>query len=97
MGGAPAQRPWTGDRGTKKTPNVGEHTLFSIMTTEPDALVASVHEQAMPVVLMTPEDVDRWLTSCSIEDALAMQAPAPTTPRRRPMMGPLVKLEKKAA
>ena len=28
-------RPWAGDRGTKQAPNVGEHVLFSIMTTEP--------------------------------------------------------------
>jgi putative SOS response-associated peptidase YedK len=48
-------RPWTGDRGTKKTPNVGEHTLFSIMTTEPNGLVEPIHEQAMPVLLMTSE------------------------------------------
>jgi putative SOS response-associated peptidase YedK len=87
-------RPWTGDRGTKKTPNTGDHTLFSIMTTEPNALVASVHEQAMPVVLMTPEDVDRWLTGGALEDALAMQAPASDDAL---VMGPPVKLEKKAA
>jgi putative SOS response-associated peptidase YedK len=87
-------RPWTGDRGTKKTPNVGDHTLFSIMTSEPNALVASVHEQAMPVVLMTPQDVDRWLKGSSVEDALAMQSPAPDNAL---VMGPPVKLEKKAA
>jgi putative SOS response-associated peptidase YedK len=27
-------RLWTGDRGTKKAPNIGDHRLFSIMTTE---------------------------------------------------------------
>jgi putative SOS response-associated peptidase YedK len=59
-------RPWTGDRGTKKAPNVGNHTLFSITTTEPNGVVQPVHEQAMPVLLMTPADVGRWLTGSSL-------------------------------
>jgi len=46
------------------------------------------------VVPMTPEDVDRWLTGNSVEDALAMQSPAPDDAL---VMGPPVKLEKKAA
>jgi putative SOS response-associated peptidase YedK len=70
-------RPWTGDRGTKKVPNVGNHTLFSIMTTQPNAVVAPVHERAMPVMLMTPEDVARWLGGGSALDATEMQKPAP--------------------
>ena len=69
-------RPWTGDRGTKKAPNVGEHALFSIMTTEPNAVVEPVHEEAMPVMLMTAQDVDRWLKGTSFENALMMQKPA---------------------
>ena len=63
-------RPWTGDRGTKKAPNIGDHTLFSIMTTEPNGVVEPVHEKAMPVMLMTPEDVEQWLQGGSVEDAL---------------------------
>ena len=69
-------RPWTGDRGTKKAPNVGDHTLFSIMTTEPNRVVQPIHEQAMPVILMTAKDIDRWLKGSSVQDALAMQKPA---------------------
>jgi putative SOS response-associated peptidase YedK len=42
-------------------PNIGDHTLFSIMTTEPNAIVEPIHEKAMPVMLMTPEDVEQWL------------------------------------
>jgi len=87
-------RPWTGDRGTKKTAKIGDHTLFSIMTTEPNAAVEPVHDQAMPVLLMTAEDVDRWLTGKSVEDALAMQKPAPDDAL---VVGPPVKPEKKAA
>jgi putative SOS response-associated peptidase YedK len=70
-------RPWTGDRGTKKAPNIGDHTLFSIMTTEPNAVVEPIHEKAMPVMLMTTEDVDQWLRGVSVDDALKMQEPAP--------------------
>ena len=70
-------RPWTGDRGTKKSPKVGDHMLFSIMTTEPNGVVAPIHGKAMPVMLMTPEDVDRWLSGSSVEEARATQKPAP--------------------
>lgn len=69
-------RPWTGDRGTKKAPDIGDHTLFSILTTEPNSVRQRVHEQPMPVMLMTAEDVDRWLKGNSVEDAVAMQKPA---------------------
>jgi putative SOS response-associated peptidase YedK len=69
-------RPWTGDRGTKKAPNLGDHMLFSIMTTEPNGVVAPIHEKAMPVMLMTPEDVGRWLDGGSVADAVEMQKPA---------------------
>ena len=47
------------------------------MTTEPNGIVEPVHEKAMPVMLMTPEDVEQWLRGWSVEDALAMQKPAP--------------------
>jgi putative SOS response-associated peptidase YedK len=47
------------------------------MTTEPNAVVEPVHEKAMPVMLMTPDDVDQWLRGASVEDALKMQKPAP--------------------
>jgi putative SOS response-associated peptidase YedK len=53
------------------------HTLFSIMTTEPNAIVEPIHEKAMPVMLMTPDDVEQWLREGTVEDALKMQKPAP--------------------
>ena len=84
-------RPWTGDRGPKKAPNIGDHTLFSIMTTEPNGIVGPIHEKAMPVMLMTPDDVEQWLRGSSVEDALEMQKPAPDNAI---VMRPL---EKKAA
>jgi putative SOS response-associated peptidase YedK len=70
-------RPWTGDRGTKRVPNIGDHMLFSIMTTEPNAIVEPIHEKAVPVMLMTPDDVEQWLRGSSVADALKMQKPAP--------------------
>jgi putative SOS response-associated peptidase YedK len=69
-------RPWTGDRRTKKAPNIGDHTLFSIMTTEANGIVEPIHEKAT-VMLMTTEDVDQWLRGVSVDDALKMQKPAP--------------------
>jgi putative SOS response-associated peptidase YedK len=35
-------RPWTGDCGTKKAPNIGDHLLYSIMTTAPNGSVAPI-------------------------------------------------------
>jgi putative SOS response-associated peptidase YedK len=31
----------------------------------------------MPVMLMTPDDVDQWLRGVSLDDALKMQKPTP--------------------
>ena len=31
----------------------------------------------MPVLLMTPDDVEQWLRGGSVEDTLQMQKPAP--------------------
>jgi hypothetical protein len=58
-------------------PNIGNHTLFSIMTTEANAIVEPIHEKAMPVMLMTPEDVEQWLKGGSVEDALKMHSSTP--------------------
>jgi putative SOS response-associated peptidase YedK len=73
--GATGWRPWTGDRGTRKAPNVGDHLLYSIMTTAANGVVQPVHEKAMPAMLMTPGDVDRWLNG-NLEEALELQKPA---------------------
>ncbi len=45
-------RPWKGTRGTKAAPVVGDHLLFSFLTTEANTLMAPIHEKAMPVVLL---------------------------------------------
>jgi putative SOS response-associated peptidase YedK len=87
----PASGGSEGDRGTKKAPNVGRHKLYSILTTSPNGIVEPVHNKAMPVMLMTPADVDRWLEGTAA-DALELQRPAPD---EAIVMDPT--LEKKAA
>ena len=67
---------WKGDRGTKRKPADGDHRLFSIMTTDPNTVVHSVHDKAMPVMLMTREHIEQWLEG-TIGEALAIQKPAP--------------------
>ena len=47
------------------------------MTTEPNAVVEPIHQKAMPVMLMTPEDVEQWLQGGTVGDALKMQKGAP--------------------
>ena len=56
-------RAWRGDYGSKKEPNIGEHALFSFLTTEPNEVVRPVHAKAMPVVLASREQCDEWLTA----------------------------------
>jgi putative SOS response-associated peptidase YedK len=69
-------REWQGDHGTIKTPNVGLHRLFAILTTEPNGTVQPIHNKAMPVMLMTGQDVDVWLNG-TLEEALKLQKPQP--------------------
>lgn len=54
------------DRGTKKAPNIGDHMLFSIMTTKPNGVVDPIQEKAMPAILMIPADVQNWLSGSSL-------------------------------
>jgi putative SOS response-associated peptidase YedK len=56
-------RVWRGDYGSKKEPNVGEHLLFSFLTTDANDLVRPVHAKATPVILRTDADRQEWLTA----------------------------------
>jgi putative SOS response-associated peptidase YedK len=65
---------WTSVRKVKE----GETTndLFAFLTTEPNALVGTFHPKAMPVILTTQEEIDRWMTAPATE-ALKLQRPLP--------------------
>jgi putative SOS response-associated peptidase YedK len=68
---------WTprkGVRGPKSAPVEGDHELFGFLTTEANAVVAPIHEKAMPVILTTPDELDLWLQA-KTPNALALQKP----------------------
>jgi putative SOS response-associated peptidase YedK len=65
-------RPWTGDRRGE----TGEHRLFAFLTMQANAGVTPIHAKAMPVILANQDDCETWLTA-PVEDALALQRPAP--------------------
>jgi putative SOS response-associated peptidase YedK len=67
---------WTGTRGTKADPVIGEHRLFGFLTTEPNAEVRAIHPKAMPVVLTTLAEIETWLTA-PWGEAAQMQKPLP--------------------
>ena len=64
-------RPWTGPRGKED----GDHLLFSILTTDANAIMQPIHLSAMPVIL-SGDDMETWLTAPR-EIALQLQHPAP--------------------
>lgn len=66
-------RRWAGDYGSKKAPNVGEHNLFSFLTTDANDVVRPIHAKAMPVVLRTSGEQQEWLTA-PIKEIEAIQA-----------------------
>jgi len=37
--------------------------LYGFLTTEPNAEVGAIHPKAMPVILRTQEEIDRWMTA----------------------------------
>jgi putative SOS response-associated peptidase YedK len=67
---------WRGVRGPKSASVEGTHDLFGFLTTEANAVVARTHPKAMPVILTTRAEVDRWLEDDTI-GALALQRPLP--------------------
>lgn len=56
----------------------GETTddLFGFLTTGANREVGAIHPKAMPVILVQPEDMERWVTAPAAE-ALELQRPLP--------------------
>lgn len=63
---------WTSVRKMKEGPTTND--LFAFLTTEPNCEVGAIHPKAMPVILTTPEEIDRWMTAPT-EEALRLQRP----------------------
>ena len=50
--------------------------VYAFLTTSPNAVVAPIHEKAMPVILKTPEEIETWLTA-PWSEASKLQRPLP--------------------
>jgi putative SOS response-associated peptidase YedK len=65
---------WTSVRKVKE----GETTddIFALLTSEPNAIVAPIHAEAMPVTLMSADEIERRMIAPP-EEALKLQRPLP--------------------
>ena len=66
---------WTSVRKLKDGATTDD--LYAFLTTDANAEVKQFHEKAMPVILRTPEEVERWFTIPYAEIAEQMQKPLP--------------------
>jgi putative SOS response-associated peptidase YedK len=63
---------WTRYKGPlKKNGETVEQEVFAFMTTEPNALTASINHERMPVLLSKLDDFETWLSG-STEEAFKL-------------------------
>ena len=69
---------WTPQWKSVRNVKEGETTndLYAFLTTEPNKEVAAIHPRAMPVILTTPDEIEKWMTAPT-ELALRLQRPLP--------------------
>ncbi len=65
---------WTSVRKVKDGKTTDD--LFAFLTTESNSMIAPIHPKAMPVILITHDEIDLWMTA-PVEDALTLQRPLP--------------------
>jgi putative SOS response-associated peptidase YedK len=65
---------WHGVRKVKD--GAADFELFGFLTTRPNAVVAPVHEKAMPVILRNRDEIETWLRA-PVGEALRLQRPLP--------------------
>ncbi|KQZ95866.1 hypothetical protein ASD64_18325 [Mesorhizobium sp. Root157] len=68
---------WTGWQGVRRVKDgPGDFELYGFMTTKPNAIIAPIHEKAMPVILTTADEIETWMTAPWAE-AKRLQRTAP--------------------
>lgn len=80
---------WTPQWKSMRKIKEGETTndLFAFLTADPNREVEVVHPKAMPAILLTPQEIDHWLTAPTLE-ALELQRPLPDGSLRVVARGP---------